>query len=146
MKIIIGSDHGGFILKEAIKKRLAGLGHEVEDVGAFSADSTDYPEQAVPVAKAVASGRAGRGVLVCGSGIGVCMTANRFKGVRAVLSPSLEHARLGREHNNANVLCLGERLTPEDQALKILDTFLDTEFEGGRHIRRVEKIDSMSGE
>jgi ribose 5-phosphate isomerase B len=84
-------------------------------------------------------------VLVCGSGIGMCMTANRFPGVRAALAPTIEHARLGRAHNNANVLCLGERLTPADQALAILDVFLATDFDGGRHQRRIEEIDQVAG-
>jgi ribose 5-phosphate isomerase B len=146
MKIKIGADHAGFNLKETLKDRLISLGHEVDDVGVYSTDSADYPEPAANVAKAVAAGEAQRGVLVCGSGIGVCMTANRIHGARAVLSPTVEHAKLGREHNNANVVCLGERLTPEDLALDILDTFLNTPFEGGRHQRRVDKIDSLTGE
>ena len=145
MRIAVGSDHAGFVLKEAVKKRLTGLDHEVEDMGVFSTDSADYPQQAAAVAKAVAQGRAQRGVLVCGSGVGMCMTANRFNKVRAVLAPTIDHARLGRQHNDANVLCLGERLTPLDQALEILDAFLQTEFEGGRHQRRIDLIDSVCG-
>ncbi len=145
MHIAVGSDHAGFKLKEAIKKYLAQKGHEVEDVGTHSDASTDYPDYAAGVAKAVAQGRVPAGVLVCGSGVGMCMTANRFRGVRAVLAPTVEHARLGRLHNNANVLCLGERLTPSDLAFEILDTFLSQEFEGGRHQKRVDKIDSVAG-
>ena len=146
MRIAVGSDHGGYNLKEAVKKRLQEQGHQVEDMGVFSDQASDYPEQAVAVAKAVAQGRAERGVLVCGSGVGMSITANRFHGVRAALAPTEEHARLGRQHNNANVLCLGERLTPQDQALAILDVFMNTEFEdGGRHQRRVAKIDSLTG-
>jgi ribose 5-phosphate isomerase B len=145
MQIVLGSDHAGFNLKEAIKKYLADQGYEVEDVGTHSLDSTDYPDYAAMVAKAVSEGHSPRGVLVCGSGVGMCMTANRFSGVRAALAPTVEHARLGRAHNDANVLCLGERLTPQDEALKILEIFLNQEFEGGRHQRRVEKIDSLTG-
>lgn len=145
MRIAIGSDHAGFHLKEAVKARLLELGHEVDDKGTHSTDSTDYPEQAAAVARAVAQGEVPRGVLICGSGIGMSITANRLHGVRAVLAPTLEHAKLGRLHNNANLLCMGERLTPQDLALEILQVFLETEFEGGRHERRVEKIDSLTG-
>ena len=145
MHIAIGSDHAGFKLKEALKKYLADKGHQVEDAGTHSEESTDYPDYAAKVAKSVASGQTPMGVLICGSGVGMCMTANRFKGVRAVLAPTVEHARLGRLHNDANVLCMGERLTPFNQAFEILDTFLSGEFEGGRHQKRVDKIDSVAG-
>jgi len=145
MLFALGSDHAGFALKEAVKKHLLGRGQQVEDLGVHSTDAADYPNQAAAVARAVAQGQAERGVLVCGSGVGMCMTANRFRGVRAVLAPTLEHARLGRQHNDANVLCLGQRLTPQDQALAILDVFLNTAFEGGRHQRRVDLIDALSG-
>lgn len=146
MKIAMGCDHAGLELKNEIISHLRGLGHQVEDVGAFSGQSTDYPDWAALVAKAVASGQAERGVLICGSGIGMCITANRFKGVRAVLAPSVEYARLGRQHNDGNVLCLGERLTTLDEALNITDTFMSTQFEGGRHQRRTQKIDTLAGE
>ncbi len=146
MHIAVGADHGGYNLKEAVKKRLEEQGHQVEDMGVFSDQASDYPEQASSVARAVAGGKVERGVLVCGSGIGMCITANRFHGVRAALAPTIEHAHLGRQHNNANVLCLGERLTPVDQALGILDEFMNTPFEGGgRHERRVAKIESLTG-
>jgi ribose 5-phosphate isomerase B len=146
MRIAVGADHGGYNLKEAVKKRLEEQGHQVDDMGVFSDQASDYPEQASEVAKAVAGGNVDRGVLICGSGLGMCMTANRFHGVRGALAPTTEHARLGRAHNNANILCLGERLTPEDQALEILDVFMNTEFEsGGRHSRRVGKIDTLTG-
>lgn len=145
MKILVGSDHAGFHLKEAVKKRLEQDGHQVSDVGVFSTDSTDYPEQAAQVAGGVARGEAERGVLICGSGIGMSVTANRFHGVRAVLAPTVEHARLGRQHNDANVLCMGERLTPEPLAMEILEVFLNEPFEGGRHSRRIAKIDSLTG-
>jgi ribose 5-phosphate isomerase B len=145
MKIALGSDHAGFNLKEALREKLAAGGHQVDDKGTYSPDSTDYPEQAAAVAQAVANGEAQYGILVCGSGIGMSITANRFHGVRAVLAPTLDHAKLGRLHNNANVLCLGERLTPEDLAFEITDAFLSTEFEGDRHVRRINKIESLSG-
>ena len=145
MRIAVGSDHAGFELKEALKQRLAAQGHQVDDKGAHSAESCDYPDYAAQVARAVQAGRAERGVLVCGSGIGMSMCANRFPGVRAVLAPSAEHARLGRLHNDANLLCLGQRLTPRDQALHILEVFLATPFEGGRHQRRIQKIDTLCG-
>ena len=145
MRIAIGSDHVYDNLKSAVRDRLTAQGHQVEDFGVFSTDSSDYPFQAAAVSQAVAQGRAERGVLVCGSGIGMCMTANRFAGIRAALAPTAEHARLGRAHNNANVLCLGERLTPVDQALEILDVFLATDFDGGRHQRRIDEIDQVAG-
>jgi ribose 5-phosphate isomerase B len=145
MPIYVGGDHAGYRLKEAVKKRLEDQGRQVRDVGTFSTDSMDYPDPASETARAVADGRAERGVLVCGSGIGMSITANRFHGVRAVLAPTVEHARLGRLHNDANLLCLGERLTPRDLALEILDVFLNTEFEGGRHQRRIQKIEKVSG-
>lgn len=144
MKIAVGSDHAGLDLKNAVKRRLEDQGHQVHDVGVYSPESTDYPQQASDVARAVQAGQAERGVLVCGSGVGMCMTANRFRGVRGVLAPTLEHAKLGREHNDANVLCMGERLTPTDTAMEILDAFMAAKFEGGRHQRRIDKIDSLS--
>ncbi len=146
MLIAVGSDHAGFELKEAVKAHLMEHGHQVRDVGAFSTEATDYPLPAAEVSRAVATGQAQRGVLVCGSGVGMCMTANRFKSVRAVLAPTLDHARLGRQHNDANVLCLGSRLTPSDLAIQMLDAFLETPFEGGRHQRRVDEIDQVAGE
>lgn len=146
MRIAVGSDHAGYHLKEAAKAYLEQAGHEVLDMGTKATDSTDYPLYAAAVARAVALGQADRGVLVCGSGLGMCMTANRFPGARAILAPTSEHARLGRQHNDANILCLGERLTPQDDALAMLQVFLDTPFEGGRHQRRVEEIERLAGE
>ncbi len=146
MRIAVGSDHAGFHLKEAVKAYLQKNGHEVLDMGTHGTDSTDYPLYAAQVARAVGGGQAERGVLVCGSGLGMCMTANRFHGARAIVAPTAEHARLGRLHNDANILCLGERLTPEDQALEMLKVFLATDFEGGRHQRRVDEIERLSGD
>ncbi|CAO0820159.1 Ribose-5-phosphate isomerase B [Desulfarculales bacterium] len=146
MRIAVSSDHAGYHLKEAVKAYMAQNGHEVLDMGTYGTDSTDYPLYAVQVAQAVAQGQAQRGVLVCGSGLGMCMTANRFHGARAIVASTPEHARLGRLHNNANILCLGERLTPQDQALEMLRVFLATDFEGGRHQSRVDEIERLSGD
>ena len=143
-KIIIGSDHGGFEMKEFIKGELEKRGVEIEDAGTNSSDSVDYPVYAGRVAKAVASGAIEKGILVCGTGLGVSMTANRFKGVRAALCTSVEMARLSREHNNANILVLGGRTTSTKDALAILDTWLTTDFEGGRHERRINLIDEIN--
>lgn len=145
MRVAVGCDHAGLNLKQTIAARLKELGHTVEDFGVSTPESSDYPEQAAAVAKAVAGQKAERGVLVCGSGVGMCIAANRFAGVRAVNATLLEHARLARQHNNANLLCLGERLMAPDLALEILDDFLSTEFEGGRHQRRLDKIEALSG-
>jgi ribose 5-phosphate isomerase B len=142
--IALGSDHGGFVLKEAVKEYLLAHGSQVSDLGVHSRDAADYPDQGAAVAKAVAQGQAERGILICGSGLGMCMVANRFHGVRAALAASLEHARLGRLHNDANVLCLGERLTSQADALAMVDMFLATQFEGGRHERRLQKIETLS--
>ncbi len=146
MRIALGADHAGFELKETLKARLAAQGHQLQDLGVHSPASADYPEPAAAVARAVAGGGAERGLLVCGSGVGMCIAANRFHGVRAVLAPTLDHAELGRRHNDANVLCLGARLTPPDLAAAILDRFLATPFEGGRHERRVQKIETVSAD
>lgn len=145
MRIFVGSDHAGFELKEAVKNYLVQVGHEVQDQGVFSTDSSDYPEQAAAVANGVSRGQAERGVLVCGSGVGMSVTANRFQGVRAVLASSAEYARMARRHNDSNLLCLGQRFTPEKEAMEILDVFLAEPFEGGRHARRVAKIDAVAG-
>ncbi|RYE23588.1 MAG: ribose 5-phosphate isomerase B [Sphingobacteriales bacterium] len=141
LPIAIGCDHAGFELKELIKKQLAGLGWKVEDKGTYSADSTDYADYAHPVATMVTSNQAAAGVLICGSGNGICMTANKHAGIRAALCWNEELASLARQHNNANVICLPARFVDIDLAEKMVATFLSTEFEGGRHERRVEKID-----
>jgi ribose 5-phosphate isomerase B len=142
MNIIIGSDHAGYELKEACKAHLLELEeYRVMDVGVFSRDSSDYPRIAKEVAGAVGRGDYERGVLVCGSGIGMSITANRFKGVRAALCNDLYSARMGRLHNDANVLAMGGRIAGPGVALEILDEFLKTPFEGGRHKRRLDLID-----
>lgn len=141
LPIAIGADHAGFELKEAVKRLLQEAGWQVNDKGTHSAGSTDYPDYAHAVATAVATGEATAGILTCGSGIGVCIAANRHKGVRAALTWDEELAALTRQHNNANVLCLPARFVTEDQAAAMVRSFLSTPFEGGRHERRVDKIE-----
>lgn len=138
--LVIGGDHAGFEYKEAIKSILAEAGWNVEDKGTYSTDSTDYPDYAHPVAEMVANETAAVGILICGSGNGVCMTANKHQKVRAALCWNEELAALARQHNNANVLCIPSRFISLDVAKQMVDTFLSTAFEGGRHERRVEKI------
>jgi len=140
MKIAIAADHAGFALKEKLRARLTGEGHEVVDFGADSAESCDYPDYAQPVAREVAQGHFDRGILVCFTGIGMAIAANKVAGVRAVRAQSADEARLTREHNDANVLTLGARYLDEPRAMELIDLFLATEFAGGRHARRVAKI------
>jgi ribose 5-phosphate isomerase B len=140
--LVIGADHAGFELKERLKKALDRLGIAYEDVGTHSSESVDYPDYARKVAEAVSRGEAERGLLVCGSGQGMAMTANRFRGVRAALPFDEQTARLSREHNDANVLALGGRTLDHEKAERILEVFLKTPFAGGRHAKRVEKIDA----
>jgi ribose 5-phosphate isomerase B len=139
--IILGSDHAGFDLKEKVKKALDRLGVPHEDVGSQSTESVDYPDYAHRVAEAVETGRHTRGIVVCGTGIGVSMAANRHAGVRAAVAYDEETARLSREHNDANVLALGGRSLDHALAERILEVWLKTPFAGGRHARRVEKIE-----
>lgn len=140
MTIAIGCDHAGYEYKESIKRMLERKGHVVADFGTFSADPVDYPDFAHPLAEAVESGKADMGVLLCGSGNGVCMTANKHRGIRAALCWKVQLAALARQHNNANVICLPARFVSERLAKKMVETFLSTPFDGGRHQRRVEKI------
>lgn len=140
MKISIASDHAGFDLKTKIADLLRSEGHEVVDFGTDSTASVDYPDFAEPAAREVAAGAADRGVLVCGSGVGVAIVANKVDGVRAVHAHDAEEAAMSRQHNNTNVLTLGERTTTPEAAAEIVKAFLSTDFEGGRHERRVEKI------
>ena len=140
--IAIGSDHGGFRLKEAIKQHLEKRGLEYKDCGAYSEDSCDYPVYGRAVARAVASGECDRGIAVCGTGIGISITANKVPGIRAALCGDCFSAEATRLHNDANVLALGARVVGEGLALKIVDTFLDTPFSGDqRHIRRISMIE-----
>src|SRR5512140_3988316 len=142
MRIAFGADHAGFELKELLARRAADLGHEVIDLGTSSTVSVDYPDYGVAVGRAVVSGQAERGVVVCGTGIGIAIAANRVRGVRAGVATDLFSAQLMREHNDAHVLALGARITAVPHAMAILDTFLQTPFAGGRHQRRVEKLDA----
>ena len=140
MKIAIGADQGGFEQKQQLIEYLRGLGHEVEDFGTDSEASVDYPDYAIPVARAVAAGEAERGVLVCGTGIGMALAADKVPGVRASSITSVPFAELFRQHNNGNVICLSGRFVPLEENERIVDTFLATAFEGGRHERRVAKV------
>ncbi len=140
-RITIGSDHAGLALKRVFVEALEQKGWEVLDMGPDSEASVDYPDYAAKVCKTVLEQDI-LGILICGTGLGMSMTANRFKGIRAALCANEYHAAMARAHNRANVLCMGERVTGVGAALAILDTFLETEFEGGRHQRRVDKIDT----
>jgi ribose 5-phosphate isomerase B len=141
-KIPIGSDHAGFALKERLVEELRRLGYEPVDVGTHSADSTDYPDYAHPVAHQVEDGEARRGVLLCGTGLGMSYAANRHHGVRAAVAWTPEIAKLARAHNDANVLVLPARFVSEREGIEILKAWLETPFEGGRHERRVQKIET----
>ncbi|MFH0799074.1 MAG: ribose 5-phosphate isomerase B [Pseudomonadota bacterium] len=141
MRIAVASDHAGFKLKEMLKEHLAAAGHEVADCGAASEERSDYPDYAKEAASLISKGKAERGILVCGSGIGMCIAANRYKGVRAVVIRDENDAVVSRQHNDANAACLGARVTGPDEVRRLVDLFLKTAFEGGRHIARVAKID-----
>jgi ribose 5-phosphate isomerase B len=142
MKIAIGSDHAGFRYKELLKERLAALGHEVTDFGTHSPESVDYPLFIRPTALAVANGECERGIVLGGSGNGEAIVANRVPGVRCTIAWNTESARLGRAHNNSNCLSIGERMVTEEDAIAILEMWLNTPFDGGRHERRIELIDA----
>lgn len=142
MDIIIGSDHGGYDLKEGCKTCLeSSPDHIVTDIGVFNQESSDYPEVAHKVAQGITGGKYVRGILVCGTGIGMSIVANRYKGVRAALCHNLFTARMSRLHNDANILVMGGRVLEEKLALEMVETFLKTAFEGGRHQRRLDQID-----
>lgn len=141
MRVAVGADHAGFELKERLRERLEARGLEVFDCGTFGPESTDYPDWGAAVAARIAAGDADRGLLVCGSGVGMAIAANRRRRVRAVAASDLYTARLARAHNDANVLALGARIVALPLAEAILDVFLETPFDGGRHLRRVEKLD-----
>ena len=143
MKIAMAADHAGFALKEKLRQRLAAEGHEVLDFGTDSAESCDYPDFAQPVAREVAQGRSDRGLLVCSTGIGMAMAANKVAGVRAAPAQSDDEVRFTREHNDANILTLGAKYIDENRALELIHIFLKTEFAGGRHARRVAKIERL---
>jgi len=140
MKIVVGNDHRGVGAKYRLQDLLGGLGHEVSDLGASAASSADYPDYALPVAEAVAGGAADRGILICATGHGMCIAANKVVGIRAVNCRDVVDAELSRLHNDANVLCISADLVGEDTMARMIRAWLDTPFEGGRHARRLEKI------
>jgi len=140
MKISLGSDHAGFEYKQAIAQMLRSQGHEVIDCGTHSADSTDYPLWCIPAAEKVASGEADKGIVFGGSGNGEAIAANKVKGIRCAIAWSDDTARLGSEHNNANVLSIGERMVSLETAKRLVDIWLSTPFEGGRHLKRIEEL------
>lgn len=141
MKIALGADHGGFALKEIVKKHLEEKGFEVLDKGCYSAESVDYPVYAKAVVNSILNKEADCGILICGTGIGISIAANRFKGIRAALCTNTTMAKLTREHNDANILALGARMIGDILALEIVDEFLKTEFLGGRHLTRIQAIE-----
>jgi ribose 5-phosphate isomerase B len=143
MKLAVGSDHAGWELKEFVKPVLESLGCEVTDVGTYSDESVDYPDFASAACRRVLSGEADRAVLVCGSGVGMSMAANRFRGIRAVLCTDLYLAKYSRLHNDANVLCLPGRLMGKALAEEVVKTWMSTAFEGGRHQRRLDKLEEI---
>lgn len=140
MKIVLAADHGGFELKEFIKKSLLQAGREVVDVGCSSNDSVDYPDYAEKAVSTMITGDCQRGILVCGTGIGMSIAANRHRGIRAANCFDIDTAKLSREHNNANILCLGARVLETDKAVQMVMSWLETEFSGGRHQKRVAKF------
>jgi len=143
MKIAIGADHAGFLLKEKLRDELRAEGHEVVDVGTTSMDSVDYPDFAEKVSEQVASGNVDKGILVCFSGVGMSIAANKVNGIRAALGTNPDEVSYIRKHNDANILAIGAHFTDESTARKMTEVFLSTEFEGGRHIRRIAKIDAL---
>lgn len=144
--IAIGSDHGGFELKEAIKKHLEAQGVAYKDLGCYSAESVDYPAQAKKVCDEITAGNARLGILCCGTGIGISMAANKCKGIRAACCMDYFSAKYTRLHNDANVLCMGGRVVGPGLACELVDVFLNTEFEGGRHQRRVDQVMALENE
>lgn len=146
MKIAIGADHAGYALKDLVRDALRQAGHEVIDVGTNSADSTDYPDYAVAVAEGVLSGAAERGILVCSTGVGMSIAANKIDGIRAALAFNVDEVRLTRAHNDANIITIGARYTDPEAANEMVRIFLETPFEGGRHARRLGKIADLEKE
>lgn len=142
----MGSDHAGLELKQLLSEHLVSLGHEVVDLGAYSGEATDYPDFGAAVGREVASGGSDFGVCVCGTGIGIAIAANKVRGVRAAVVHDVSSARLGREHNDANVICFGARITGTEVAKDALEVFLRSEFKAGRHLLRIEKIAALEHE
>ena len=143
MKLAVASDHAGFELKEQVRLLLESQGHTVEDCGCYSEESCDYPDYANRLCEAILGEKAERGVLVCGTGLGMSYTANRHKGIRAALCTSAEMAEMSRAHNDANVLVLGSRILDTDILNDVLNAWMETPFDGGRHLRRIRKIDGL---
>lgn len=141
--IVIGSDHGGLDLKEEIVKHLESKNIEINDVGVFTSDSVDYPDIAKIVCDDIKSGKAEKGIIICGTGIGISISANKIKGIRAALCGDCYSARMAKEHNNANVIALGGRILGPNLAAEIIDSWLNAEYQGGRHQRRVDKIHEL---
>ncbi len=141
MKIAIGSDHAGFAYKELLRETLGEQGHQVQDLGTYSDEPVDYPQWIRPVAEAVAKGEFERGIVLGGSGNGEAIAANKVRGIRCTLCWNVESARLAREHNDANVLSIGQRMVSEETALAVVDAWLNTAFGGGRHQRRIDQIE-----
>ncbi|RLI97635.1 MAG: ribose 5-phosphate isomerase B [Candidatus Aenigmatarchaeota archaeon] len=144
--IALGSDHAGFGLKEKIKQYLEKKGLEIKDYGCFSEESVDYPDYAEKVARAVSSNEAEKGILICGTGIGMSIAANKISGIRAAVCWDEKSAEMSRRHNDANILCIGARLIDQELALRIVDVWLSTGFDGGRHVKRVKKINAITYE
>lgn len=143
MKIVMGSDHAGYELKEAVKAKLEGEGFEIIDVGCYSTESVDYPKYGHAVGKAVASGEADKGIAICGSGIGISIAANKVPGIRAALVTSVWQAEMTKMHNDANVLCMGGRVVDEQLAFEMVDAWLNAEFMGDKHLRRINEIEDL---
>ncbi|MEC8420817.1 MAG: ribose 5-phosphate isomerase B [Verrucomicrobiota bacterium] len=143
LSFALGTDHAGYNFKEAIKDHLHNLGHETKDFGTFSEDSVDYPEFVLPAAKAVADSLVDYAIVLGGSGNGEAMAANKIKGIRCAVCWSAETAKLAKEHNNANVIAIGERQITKDLAIEIIDVWLSSEFQGERHARRIQMLDSL---
>ena len=146
MKIAIGCDHGGYELKMKLIPHLKEKGYEIEDYGCDSTDSVDYPDYALKVCHSVTSGESERGILICGTGLGMSMAANKVKGIRAAVCHDTFSAEFTRRHNDANVLCMGGRVIGPGLACKVVDAYLDSEFEGGRHQRRIDKVMAIEDE
>ena len=146
MKIAVGCDHGGIVLKDSVVKTLERLGAEVVDLGCYSTDSVDYPEYGEKVAKAVASGAADAGVIMCGTGIGISIAANKVKGIRAAVVTNTYMAKLTKNHNNANIIALGGRVISPEEAEAIVEAWYTAEYEGGRHQRRLDMISRIEDE
>ena len=146
MRIAVGSDHAGFTMKETLAEKLRSHGHEVIDLGTYSADRVDYPDYGAAVGRAVRDGTADQGLCICGSGIGIAIAANKIAGIRAAVVHDATSARLARAHNDANVMCIGERLVGLEVACDALDAWLSAVFDGGRHAGRVSKLDGLGGE